>query len=112
MYNAQTTKNRIKSTCKLQKVSMEEVLAECELGINAIRQINDIKGMASFSLAKISDKLNCYVDYLLGRTELKSVPKTAAEIETIERYLSLSPLRKMEIDEIISKAFVEQKILE
>ena len=48
---------------------MESMLTECSLGINAIRQINDTKGMASFSLAKIADYLDCSVDYLLGRTD-------------------------------------------
>lgn len=69
MYNAQTTKDRIKQTCKDRNISMEQVLKECDLGINAIRQINDTKGMASFSIAKIADVLGCSVDYLLGRTD-------------------------------------------
>ena len=69
MYTSQETKTRIKSLCKMKKISMEEVLAECGLGINAIRQINDKKGMASYSLARIADYLDCSVDYLLGRTD-------------------------------------------
>ncbi len=69
MYNAQTTKDRIKQTCKDRNISMEQLLKECNLGINAIRQINDTKGMASFSIAKIADVLDCSVDYLLGRTD-------------------------------------------
>ncbi|MCI8806164.1 MAG: helix-turn-helix transcriptional regulator [Clostridiales bacterium] len=69
MYIAQTTKDRIKKLCKENKVSMENMLFNCSLGVNAIRQINDTKGMASFSLAKIADYLDCSVDYLLGRTD-------------------------------------------
>lgn len=69
MYNAQTTKNNIKTLCKNKGINMETLLSECHLGVNAIRQINDIKGMASFSLAKIADYLDCSVDYLLGRTD-------------------------------------------
>ena len=69
MYNAQCTKDRIKNICKVKKVNMEQMLVECSLGVNAIRQINDTKGMASFSLAKIADYLDCSVDYLLGRTD-------------------------------------------
>lgn len=69
MYNAQETKDRIKDLCKVKKVNMETLLAECELGINAVRQINDKKGMASYSLAHIADYLDCSVDYLLGRTD-------------------------------------------
>lgn len=73
MYLAQTTKDRIKSMCKDRKVNMEFLLSECDLGVNAIRQINDTKGMASFSLAKIADYLDCSVDYLLGRTDKPEV---------------------------------------
>lgn len=69
---SQITKERIKLLCRDKKISMEKMLDECSLGINAIRQINDKKGMASFSLAKIADYLNCSVDYLLGRTDQPS----------------------------------------
>ena len=69
MYNAQCTKYSIKNICKVKKVNMEQMLVDCSLGVNAIRQINDTKGMASFSLAKIADYLDCSVDYLLGRTD-------------------------------------------
>lgn len=69
MYIAQTVKDRIKFLCKRKKVDMEVMLSELSLGVNAIRQINDTKGMASFSLAKIADYLDVSVDYLLGRTE-------------------------------------------
>lgn len=73
MYNAQCTKDRIKNICKVKKVNMEQMLVDCSLGVNAIRQINDTKGMASFSLAKIADYLDCSVDYLLGRTDNPTV---------------------------------------
>lgn len=69
MYTAQTVKDRIKFLCKRKKVDMEVMLSELSLGVNAIRQINDAKGMGSFSLAKIADYLNVSVDYLLGRTD-------------------------------------------
>ncbi len=73
MYDAQTTKDRIKFLCKRKKINMENMLISCDLGVNAIRQINDTKGMASFSLAKIADYLDCSVDYLLGRTDVPEV---------------------------------------
>ena len=69
MYKADTTRERIKSLCKEKSVKIETLLSSCDLGINAIRQINDKKGMSSFSLAKIADYLDCSVDYLLGRTD-------------------------------------------
>lgn len=75
MYNSQITKERIKVSCKNKNVNMAELLEKCNLGVNAIRQINDTKGMASFSLAKIADYLGCSVDYLLGRTENPEINK-------------------------------------
>lgn len=75
MYGAKITKDRIKNLCKSKKINMEDMLSYCDLGVNAIRQINDIKGMASFSLAKIADYLDCSVDYLLGRTDNPEVNK-------------------------------------
>ena len=69
MYNSLETRNRIKDLCKSKKISMDFLLENCDLGVNAIRQINDKKGMASYSLARIADYLECSVDYLLGRTE-------------------------------------------
>ncbi|MCM1061723.1 MAG: hypothetical protein NC452_15755, partial [Eubacterium sp.] len=41
----------------------------CGLSVNTLKQMTDKNGMASFSLAKIADELDCSVDYLLGRTD-------------------------------------------
>ena len=69
MYTAQITKDRIREICKSKKINAKNMLESCGLGFNAIQQITDAKGMASFSLAKIADYLGCSVDYLLGRTD-------------------------------------------
>ena len=69
MYDAKTTKERIKNLCKYKRINMEDMLTACSLGVNAIRQINDAKGMSSFSLAKIADYLDCSLDYLVGRSD-------------------------------------------
>lgn len=88
MYNAQCTKDRIKNICKVKKVNMEQMLVDCSLGVNAIRQINDTKGMASFSLAKIADYLDCSVDYLLGRGTNMMTP-TEKQQKIAEEYAKL-----------------------
>lgn len=75
MYIAQTTKSRIKELCKNKNINAKQMLLDCSLGANAIQQINDIKGMASFSLARIADYLDCSVDYLLGRTDNPEINK-------------------------------------
>lgn len=73
MYFAQITKDRIKTQCKIKKINAKKMLIDLELGPNAIQQINDVKGMASYSLAKVADYLDCSVDYLLGRTDVPEV---------------------------------------
>lgn len=67
-YDPQITKYRITSLCKRKRIRKKDMLAACSLGINAIQDISKL-GMASFSLAKIADYLDCSVDYLLGRTD-------------------------------------------
>lgn len=70
MTNAQILKDRIKKQCERQEKSMTLMLSELSLGVNAINQINEKKGMGAFTLSKIADYLNCSVDYLLGRTDI------------------------------------------
>lgn len=98
MYSAQTTKNRIKAICKSKKISMDEMLQACDLGVNAIRQINDTKGMASFSLAKIADYLNCSIDYLVGRTDVPEV--------------NSRELKEKKIDDLIERLIKEGELTE
>jgi len=75
MYNAQELAQRIKNQAKCRNILIRDMLLACDLNINAISQINDKKGLASFSLAKIADYLDCSVDYLLGRTDNPEVNK-------------------------------------
>lgn len=71
MYSAQISKDRIKLMRHRHNkiISEKELLSNCSLGENAIRQMSDKKGMSSISLALIADYLDCSVDYLLGRTD-------------------------------------------
>lgn len=69
MTNSQILKDRIKNQCDKQEKSMTVMLSELSLGVNAVNQINEKKGMGAFALSKIADYLNCSVDYLLGRTD-------------------------------------------
>lgn len=74
MYTAQIIKDRVKEQQQLHKISnSDEMMKELGLGVNIIRQMSDKKGVSCFALATIADKLNCSVDYLLGRVD---EPKT------------------------------------
>lgn len=74
------------------------MLQACDLGVNAIRQINDTKGMASFSLAKIADYLNCSIDYLVGRTDVPEV--------------NSRELKEKKIDDLIERLIKEGELTE
>ena len=70
LYESSKIAERIKSQVKQKKLSLKELLSECELGVNTISKIASGKDIYSKNLAKIADKLDCSVDYLLGRTDV------------------------------------------
>ncbi len=69
MYYAQLTIDRIQSLIKGKGFKQKDVLSECGINENTLKRMTDNKGISSFYLAKISDYLDCSVDYLLGRTD-------------------------------------------
>ena len=69
MYITKDIARRIKSRAKAQKVAIKEMLATCEMNINAISEFGKGKQLSCISLARIADYLDCSVDYLLGRTD-------------------------------------------
>ena len=68
LYNSPDIAKRIKLYAKEQKISLKELLINCNLGSNTFSHMLHGRSIASDSLAKIADYLNCSVDYLLGRT--------------------------------------------
>ena len=75
MYITQDIAFRIKSTAKLKQITMKQLLAECDLNINAVSEFSKGKNLSCISLAKIADYLGCSVDYLLGRTDNPEINK-------------------------------------
>ena len=71
MYNSQELVNKIKARAKERGILVKDMLIECGLNINTLNQMTDKKGISSFALARIADLLDCSVDYLLGRTNVK-----------------------------------------
>ncbi len=66
---------RIKETAKIQKLNTGEVLSECGLGKNALSNMQSGGFFPRLeNIVKIADHLNCSVDYLLGRTDIPSIP--------------------------------------
>lgn len=78
MYSAQMLKNKIVEMTKKNNTSATKVLEECGFNRNTLNQISEERGLSSFNLAKIADKLDCSVDYLLCRTQNPEAHKTHA----------------------------------
>jgi len=73
MYDPQNVAFRIKQRARELKIPMRTLLKDCGLGINAVSELSKGKKMSYISLALIADRLDCSVDYLLGRTENPAV---------------------------------------
>ena len=69
MYLTQDIADRIKSRLKSRQILMRDMLADLDMGINAISEFAKGKQMSCITLARIADYLDCSVDYLLGRTD-------------------------------------------
>jgi len=75
MYSTQNIANRIKLRLKNQHINTKNMLADLDMGINAISEFSKGKHMSCISLARIADYLDCSVDYLLGRTDNPEINK-------------------------------------
>lgn len=67
MYKSSDVADRLRDVAKLRGVTMKEVLADCSLNYNMMTGMRTSMPKAD-SLAKLADRLECSVDYLLGRT--------------------------------------------
>ncbi|MCI9107909.1 MAG: helix-turn-helix transcriptional regulator [Lachnospiraceae bacterium] len=75
MYNSLNVAELIKSRSKSQGIAIKDMLEELDLGSNTMSHMRHGRAIASDSLAKIADYLDCSVDYLLGRTDNPEVNK-------------------------------------
>lgn len=75
LYNSLNIAEQIKSVCKTKGIVIATMLAELNLGINTMSNMRHGRMLASDSLARIADYLDCSVDYLLGRTDKPEINK-------------------------------------
>lgn len=75
MYSSEALVERIKSISKQKGFLIKDVLQASGLGVNALNQLSNKKGLSSLSLAKIADYLDVSVDYLLGLTDIPDTKK-------------------------------------
>lgn len=75
LYNPTDIADNIKSIAKIRKVQTKTMLSDIGIGSNTMSHLRHGRMIASDSLAKIADYLDCSVDYLLGRTDKPEVNK-------------------------------------
>lgn len=67
MYKSSDVADRLRAVAKIRGLSMASVLSDCGLNFNAMTHMRKSMPNAG-NLAKLADRLECSVDYLLGRT--------------------------------------------
>lgn len=67
MYKSPEVADKLRSMAKLRGVTMKRVLSDAGLGQNMMTMMRSSMPKAD-TLAKLADRLECSVDYLLGRT--------------------------------------------
>lgn len=91
MYSSKIMVERIKSLSKEKGIALKDVLKDNGLGVNALNQVSDKKGISSLALADIADYLDVSVDYLLGRTNNPESHKSSTNNDLI---LQIDNLKK------------------
>lgn len=90
MYNSQDIAERIKAVAKSKGVSIKSMLSDCGLSKNSLSSmLSGGSTPKSENLAKIADYLQCSVDYLLGRTDIKEKQPDASSEDISEERKAL-----------------------
>ncbi len=78
---------RIKEQCKINQIAIKTLLEKCDMNRNTIYDLEK-KGAfpSSDRLSRIADYLDCSVDYLLGRTDIPEINRTAKVISIAEQF--------------------------
>lgn len=76
MINSQELANAIKQQAKSKKITVGQMLRDCQLSINTLSSMQSGGYYPRLeAIVKIADYLDCSVDYLLGRTDNPEINK-------------------------------------
>lgn len=73
MYDSTMIVKRIKHTLLDKDISARAMLADLDMGVNTLNQLEGGRAISYISFARIADYLDVSVDYLLGRTDKPEV---------------------------------------
>lgn len=80
MYEPEKIAESIKAIAKSKKLPLKDMLLTLELNKNTLSNMYKGSTLKSDSLAKIADYLDCSVDYLLGRTDVPELNRSAETV--------------------------------
>ncbi len=69
MYESTTVAEKIKTFAKYRNIQLKALLSDLDLNKNTLSNMYNGSMINANALARISDYLDCSVDYLLGRTD-------------------------------------------
>ena len=75
MYETDKLAECIKKCAKLKHIQLKDIFSSCGLSKNVMTNLYKGSMLKADNLAKIADRLDVSVDYLLGRTESPEVNK-------------------------------------
>lgn len=105
MYNEQEVAVRIKTEAKKKKISINKLLANCNMGKNTIAKMANGTDILTQNFGKIAENLDCSADYLLGRTDTSILVNLPDELvrEIMDEYneKKYDFIDEKELDEIV-----------
>lgn len=108
LYNSANIAGKIKILAKNKKIVLKQMLLDCGLGINAIGHMTSGKMPGIDTVAKIADYLEVSLDYLVGRTETKTLMTDA--MSEIDMELLAAYHAKPEMQSAVNKLLgIEEK---
>lgn len=108
MYNSSNVAEKIKELCKMKQLSVKRLLLDVGLGFNTMSNMKASMPKAD-NLARIADRLDCSVDFLLGRTTNISIESivdnaevTSEDMELIKKYRRLPESLQTAVNQILN----------
>lgn len=94
MHDSQNVANIIKSLLKEKKVTVSQMLSDCELNKNALYTMQSSGYLPRVeALVRIADYLDCSVDYLLGRADSSEAGQSSQSVLTAQEKALLDAFR-------------------
>lgn len=115
MYNSYKVAERIKETAKTKGIALGILFQDCDLSKNTLSTMQSREFLPRLeTISKISDRLDCSVDYLIGRTENPQSHKLSESLDAslnmtiADKYKKLDQHSKKLVEIIINEEYARK----